>query len=67
MPIPVRTAASTPSTAAPGYRCDPVATPSTPRLYLSSSSRGTRTLRAASAGGPIAALDIAEHLPGVVA
>ncbi|WP_428839189.1 hypothetical protein [Rathayibacter tritici] len=49
MPIPVRTAASTPSTAAPGYCSDPVATPSTPRVYLSSPSRGTRTLRTASA------------------
>jgi putative hydrolase of the HAD superfamily len=45
----VRAAASTPSTAAPGYRSDPVTTPSTPREYLSLSADGTAIARAASA------------------
>jgi putative hydrolase of the HAD superfamily len=47
MPTPVRDAASTPSTAAPGYRSDPVTTPSTPREYLSLSAVGTAIARAA--------------------
>ncbi len=41
MPTPVCRAASTPRTAAPGYRADPVTKPTTPREYLSSSGRGT--------------------------
>ena len=48
MPTPVCSAASTPSTAAPGYCWDPVITPSTPRLYLSSWSPGTAMRVAAS-------------------
>src|SRR5436190_4296006 len=48
MPMPVRQAASTPSTAAPGYASEPVRIPTTPREYLSSAAVGLRRTPAAS-------------------
>ena len=42
MPMPDFAAAHEPSTAAPGYRVDPVTRPTTPRVYFISRTEGTR-------------------------
>ena len=42
MPMPDLAAALAPRTAAPGYRVDPVTSPTTPRVYFMSCTDGTR-------------------------
>src|SRR5690349_7628832 len=72
MPRPVRHAASTPRTAAPGYATEPVRTPSTPREYLSSPATGVRITSATSRADQLSSMArpyprSLTHVPAVLA